>query len=49
MGGWKKFEPVWNFLIKTQTLNKTLPVLESILSKVKGKSEVDKSPFPAIA
>jgi radical SAM superfamily enzyme YgiQ (UPF0313 family) len=49
MGGWKKFEPVWNFLIKTQTLNKTLPILESILSKVKGKSEVDKSPFPAIA
>jgi radical SAM superfamily enzyme YgiQ (UPF0313 family) len=33
-GGWKKFEPVWNFLIKTRGLNNMLPVLESILSKV---------------
>lgn len=33
--GWKKFEPVWNFLIKTKNLNGMLPVLESILSKVK--------------
>ena len=34
-GGWKKFEPVWNFLIKTKSLNQILPVLESILSKVR--------------
>lgn len=34
-GGWKKFEPVWNFLIKTKNLNNMLPVLESILAKVK--------------
>lgn len=34
-GGWKKFEPVWNFLIKTKSLNNMLPLLESILSKVK--------------
>jgi len=34
-GGWKKFEPVWNFLIKTQGLNNMLPILEAILSKVK--------------
>ncbi|GHV43865.1 B12-binding domain-containing radical SAM protein [Bacteroidia bacterium] len=33
-GGWKKFEPVWNFLIKTGGLNKMLPVLETLLSKV---------------
>ncbi len=33
--GWKKFEPVWNFLIKTKNLNNMLPILESILSKVK--------------
>lgn len=33
-GGWKKFEPVWNFLIKTKNLNSILPVLESVLSKV---------------
>ena len=34
-GGWKKFEPLWNFLIKTKGLNNMLPILESILSKVK--------------
>lgn len=35
-GAWKKFEPVWNFLIKTKNLNNTLPLLEGVLSKVKG-------------
>lgn len=34
-GGWKKFEAVWNFMIKTKNLNSMLPLLESILSKVK--------------
>ncbi len=34
-GGWKKFEPIWNFIIKTKNLNSMLPLLESILSKVK--------------
>ena len=33
-GGWKKFEAVWNFLIKTKNLNNMLPLLESILAKV---------------
>ena len=27
-GGCKKFEPLWNFLIKTRGLNKILPLLE---------------------
>lgn len=31
-GGWKKFEPFWNFLIKTGLLNRTLPILESLLA-----------------
>ena len=49
-GGWKKFEPMWNFMIKTEGLNKMLPLLEAILSKVKRKgSRSDASPFPAIA
>ena len=39
-GGWKKFEPLWNFLIKTQGLNQMLPLLEAILSKVRGEKEV---------
>ena len=49
-GGWKKFEPLWNFIIKTRGLNKMLPILEAILSKVnhQGKKEIS-SPFPAIA
>jgi len=34
-GGWKKFEPVWNFLIKSRSLNSMLPILEAILSKVR--------------
>lgn len=34
-GGWKKFEPVWNFLIKTKNLNNTLPLLEGVLTKVR--------------
>lgn len=38
-GGWKKFEPLWNFLIKTKSLNNMLPLLESILSKVKLSSK----------
>jgi len=33
-GGWKKFEPLWNFIIKTEGLNKMLPLLENILTKV---------------
>ena len=34
-GGWKKFEAIWNFLIKTKQLNNTLPVLEAVLSRIK--------------
>ncbi|MFT3826859.1 MAG: radical SAM protein [Chitinophagaceae bacterium] len=50
-GGWKKFEPLWNFIIKTKGLNNMLPVLESILSKVSGerKNNDPLTPFPAIA
>lgn len=50
-GGWKKFESLWNFMIKTRGLNKMLPLLESILSKVDGKKNAAEklSPFPAIA
>lgn len=49
-GGWKKFEPLWNFMIKTKGLNKMLPLLEAILSKVKSdRKQIDSSPFPAIA
>jgi radical SAM superfamily enzyme YgiQ (UPF0313 family) len=50
-GGWKKFEPLWNFVIKNRNLNKMLPLLESILSKVNSKKNLndDASFRPAIA
>jgi radical SAM superfamily enzyme YgiQ (UPF0313 family) len=38
-GGWKKFEPLWNFIIKSKNLNNMLPLLESILSKVNSNEE----------
>lgn len=41
-GGWKKFEPLWNFLIKTKNLNNMLPILESILAKVRGSEALVK-------
>ncbi|MHC4623409.1 MAG: B12-binding domain-containing radical SAM protein [Planctomycetota bacterium] len=31
-GGWKKFEPLWNIIIKAKKVSKMLPLLESILS-----------------
>jgi radical SAM superfamily enzyme YgiQ (UPF0313 family) len=48
-GGWKKFEPLWNFMIKTRGLNKMLPLLESILSRGNRRNTGVPSPFPAIA
>jgi radical SAM superfamily enzyme YgiQ (UPF0313 family) len=36
-GGWKKFEPLWNFIIKARGLNGMLPLLEAILSRVPQK------------
>jgi hypothetical protein len=37
MGGWKKFEPFWNFMIRYGQLNRMLPVLESLLANTKTK------------
>jgi len=56
-GGWKKFEPLWNFIIKTRNLNNMLPLLESILAKVqpvnskepKSKDVIDFSPADILA
>lgn len=42
-GGWKKFEPIWNFMIKTKNLNGMLPILESILAKVIPKDNLTTS------
>ncbi|MEJ2693886.1 MAG: hypothetical protein P8166_12745, partial [Candidatus Thiodiazotropha sp.] len=40
--GWKKFEPVWNLMIKSKQLGITRPLLESLLSGRTGGSS-----FPA--
>lgn len=48
-GGWKKFEPVWNFLIKTGSLNHMLPLLESILSKVNTKKPLSTAHNPILS
>lgn len=36
-GGWKKFEPFWNFIIQMQKLNLMTPFLEAILSELTKK------------
>ncbi|WP_210520520.1 B12-binding domain-containing radical SAM protein [Hymenobacter terricola] len=43
-GGWKKFEPLWNFVIKSRHLDSMRPLLEAILSKVRGTSAPANSP-----
>lgn len=49
-GGWKKWEPLWNFIIKTRGLNRMLPLLESILNaKRNNKSQTNQTLYPAIA
>jgi radical SAM superfamily enzyme YgiQ (UPF0313 family) len=42
-GGWKKFEALWNFMIKTKNLGTMLPLLESVLSKIKLSSPQEPS------
>jgi NADH:ubiquinone oxidoreductase subunit H len=37
MGGWKKFEPFWNFMIQYGNLNRMLPVLEKLLANTGDK------------
>jgi radical SAM superfamily enzyme YgiQ (UPF0313 family) len=35
--GWKKFEPVWDLLIRARQLTRVTPLLEGVLSRVTGK------------
>jgi radical SAM superfamily enzyme YgiQ (UPF0313 family) len=34
--GWKKFEPLWNMVIRARQLSRMTPVLETVLSKTTG-------------
>jgi hypothetical protein len=31
-GGWKKFEPMWDFIIKAKRAASMLPILETVLA-----------------
>lgn len=47
--GWKKFEPFWDWIIRTRRLSNTLPLLENILSTSTSTTSVEspniKTPF----
>jgi radical SAM superfamily enzyme YgiQ (UPF0313 family) len=52
--GWKKFEPLWDMLIRARQLAQTTPMLEAVLSRVTGTrpkavSAASPSPFPIIS
>jgi radical SAM superfamily enzyme YgiQ (UPF0313 family) len=36
--GWKKFEPLWDLLIRARQLSRVTPLLEGVLSRITGKS-----------
>jgi hypothetical protein len=38
--GWKKFEPLWDFVIRARQLRAMTPVLEAVLSKVSTAAEL---------
>jgi radical SAM superfamily enzyme YgiQ (UPF0313 family) len=40
--GWKKFEPAWDWIIRSKRLAHMRPLLESVLSPVKRPSRTDK-------
>ena len=42
-GGWKKFEPLWRYVIKAKHLSRMLPVLELLLSEVKHNINLKKT------
>ena len=51
--GWKKFEPVWDLLIRARQLNRITPMLEGVLARVTGRklqppTQVETSLLPVI-
>ncbi len=45
--GWRKFEPLWDLVIKTRRLPLMTPLLECVLSKVCGEAEPRAAPARA--
>jgi hypothetical protein len=44
--GWKKFEPLWDLVIRARQLNWATPLLEAVLARVTG-TKARKSIMPA--
>lgn len=42
--GWKKFEPLWDLVIKARRLGVMTPLLEAVLTKVSGTTHADDAP-----
>jgi radical SAM superfamily enzyme YgiQ (UPF0313 family) len=42
--GWKKFEPVWDLLIRARQLTRVTPMLEAVLSRVTGRESLQSRP-----
>jgi radical SAM superfamily enzyme YgiQ (UPF0313 family) len=45
--GWKKFEPLWNFMIRARQLRQVTPLLEAVLSKVTRQAPTNESADPS--
>jgi len=41
--GWKKFEPLWDLMIRLRQLPQVTPLLEAVLSKVTGRATESRS------
>jgi radical SAM superfamily enzyme YgiQ (UPF0313 family) len=51
--GWKKFEPLWDLIIRARQLARVTPLLESVLSRVTGRTvehagETQRASFPIL-
>lgn len=44
--GWKKFEPLWDWVIRAQRVSRARPLLESVLNGAAGPSAKDAPPSP---
>jgi hypothetical protein len=44
-GGWKKFEPMWDWVIRAKRVTQLLPVLESVLAGFGKYLEMASAPF----
>lgn len=47
-GGWKKLEPLWDWVIRTRRVNQLLPVLESVLAEFGQKTSGADRPGSAL-